>query len=381
MRKIRVLHIGIKNYPFGSAFSDNNLVGLRGGGMNKYCSILIDNISDEIESFLIVQKLSNQSKYEKINGINIFRVRTKGSRRIRQILVLLKSFFLSIKVIRKYKIDVVHGHMIQGIFFAYILSLFLNVKVVGTPYSFVVIGFSKIVNSFAKFIEKNIYKRIDAIVFETEGNLKKAYELRKLRLNNAVVISTGIDMPTVTNNIYALDKINLYYIGRIVKIKALDNLINSVEYLTPTERSQIHIDIIGEGELLNEYKTLVENKGLNSFIKLHGFINDIESFYKYSSIFILPSHMEGLSISLLEAMSHGKACIVNDFGLPFSNDEIYTMPENSPKTIAAAIKYFIDNRDEIKIFGNNARNRIKSDFSITSFSHKHIAMYQKVSKI
>lgn len=378
MKKIKVLHIGIKNYPFEASFSDDNLVGLRGGGVNKYCSILISNISQVVDSYLIVQRLSGQKDIEDINDIHVFRVRTKGSRRIRQVISLVKSFFLSIRLIRKYKIEIIHGHMIQGIFFAFILSKIFKIKLVATPYSFVTKGFSPVLNFFAHFIEKNIYSRVDIIIFETEGNLKFAREKRGLKLNNPSVINTGIEIPVISNKPSQDKVLKIYYIGRIVKIKAIDNLINGIALLSDEVRDQIFVDIIGEGELLNEYKKLVELKSLKKTVALHGFVYNADYYFQNSDIFILPSHTEGLSISLLEAMSYGKACIVNDFGLPFTKYEVCTMVNNNPASIANAIKYFVENRKKIQVFGNNARNSVKEKFSIDSFTRKHIDLYKSL---
>ena len=89
--------------------------------------------------------------------------------------------------------------------------------------------------------------------------------------------------------------------------------------------------------------------------------------------------MEGLSISLLEAMSYGKACIVNDYGLPFTSDEVYTMRNNKPDTIAEAIRYFINNSNQIQSFGDHAKRRIKKDYSVESFSLKHIDLYDNLA--
>jgi glycosyltransferase involved in cell wall biosynthesis len=376
MKKVKVLHIGIKNYPFNIAFSDENLVGLRGGGMNKYCDILINSISQEVESFLIVQKLSDQSENEYLDGVHVFRVSTKGSRRVRQIIASIKSFFLSINLIRKYKINIIHGHMIHGIFFAFLLSKLFRVKTVGTPYSFVTKGFSPVLNFTVKLIEKTVYKRVDVMIFETEGNQKVANEIRGLKLDNSTVINTGIEIPTIDKRQEQNKILKIYYIGRIVKIKALDNLIDGIALLTEEIRSQIFVDIIGEGELFDEYKKLVQIKNLINTINFHGFVDNIDSYLKNSDIFILPSHMEGLSISLMEAMSNSKACIVNDFGLPFSTEEVYIMKNNKPETIANAITYFVENREIIQVLGQNARNKIKEEFSIDSFGHKHISLYK-----
>ena len=64
MRGINVLHIGIKNWPFDSSFSDNELNGIRGGGMNKYCNILLNNLPPNINTHIITQRLGNQEKEE-----------------------------------------------------------------------------------------------------------------------------------------------------------------------------------------------------------------------------------------------------------------------------------------------------------------------------
>jgi hypothetical protein len=68
MEKTRVLYIGIKNRPFDAVFAKNALVGIRGGGINKYCDILFNALPSNIESYIITLKLSNQEKFE-VNDI------------------------------------------------------------------------------------------------------------------------------------------------------------------------------------------------------------------------------------------------------------------------------------------------------------------------
>ena len=48
--EIIVLHIGIKWWPLQMSLSDNNVIGLRGGGMLKYNDILINSYGDNIKS-------------------------------------------------------------------------------------------------------------------------------------------------------------------------------------------------------------------------------------------------------------------------------------------------------------------------------------------
>jgi len=375
MKKIKVLHIGIKNFPFNSSFEDEKLSGIRGGGMNKYCDILIHALPINIETFVITQKLKSQKRNEIYDRIHIKRIKSFGGRTFRQILTNLLSFFYAIIIIRKNEIDIVHGHMQPGILIAYFLGKILNIKVVGTPYSFTTNKTHFNLSGMAKFIESYYYKRIDKLIFETHENELKAYELRGLKYSNSVVINTGVYLPEKKEVSHYNDKINVLYIGRIVEIKALDKLVLSLLHMNDSVKESINIDIVGEGELLNSLRLLVKKQKLENYITLHGFVYDTFPFLKTADIFILPSDMEGLSISLLEAMSYGKACIVNDFGVPFSSQEVIVMKNNNPVTIAEAISFLVEHRDIIQTLGNNARLKLEKDFSITAFAEKYAKVY------
>lgn len=379
MKNIKVLHIGIKTFPYNTAFDKNDLYGLRGGGMNKYTSILIESICESVDSVVITQRLYNQNKYEYTDGIHIYRVRVFGGRLLRQIVLNLKSIILAIKIIKRHDINILHSHLPIGALFGYLLSKIFKIKNIVTPYSFVTMQGSLISNKIAKIIEKYIYIRFNRVIFETSENFGKFREIRKVNLNNVNVIQTGVDIPAdYSRNPKTNSKLRVFYIGRLVKIKALDNLIKSVMMLDKAHLGKIHIDIIGEGELESYFKLLIRENNLEDIIKIHGFIKDTEIYYKECDVFILPSYMEGLSISLLEAMGYGKACIVNNFGVPFRANEVYIMPNNHPSTIAKTISHFIDNRHLIYELGVNARERIIQDYSIETFANKYISVYQQL---
>ncbi len=383
--KTKVLHIGVKNWPFFEAFQDKNLEGIRGGGVNKYCSMLITNLPNDIESFLIVQKLTNQREFENVGNIKVFRVKTFGGRRLRQVITLLNSFFLAIFVIKKYKINVIHGHLLHGILMAYILGKLTNVKTIGTPYSFVTIGLPFFWGKLSKLIEKVIYQRINRLVFETYGNLEFARNIRSLEMRNAIVINTGINIPEKIKRGEKSECLRILYIGRMVRIKAIDNLLKGISLLKQKSETQFFLDLIGEGESLNMYKKLAKSYSLDNFVHFHGFVENVEEYWTNADLFILASHSEGLSITLLEAMSRGKACIVNDFSLPFSNKELYIMENNKPSTIANSILSLINDKKKIEELGMKAMKRIEKDFSIAEFIKKYVNLYkgivQKVDKI
>ena len=81
--------------------------------------------------------------------------------------------------------------------------------------------------------------------------------------------------------------------------------------MTMIENEDIHYCIAGKG---NEEKALLQvakDNKIESRIHLLGFRTDVEELYKSADIFCFPSHREGLSVALMEAMSAGLPCIVS----------------------------------------------------------------------
>jgi glycosyltransferase involved in cell wall biosynthesis len=377
---LRALHIGIKYWPYETGvIHHNDLKGKRGGGMMKYCDLLLNAFSGEVANTIIVQKLQGQKKAENIHGVESFRVTTFGNRSSRQVVANLKSFFIGARIIMKGNTDVIHGHLSAGIGVAWMLGRIFNKPVIGTPYSFVTVGNSFITNRLVRMVENTLYRRIDRLVFESEENRQKALTVRGLTFPNSVVIHTGITIPAQTGKEPAADGIiRLLYIGRLVKVKCLENLIMSVTFLDNRVRNKIHLDIVGEGERYDDLKKLILEQGLTDSIMLHGYVENNTGFFTDADIFLLTSHQEGLSISLLEAMSYGLACIVNDFGVPFSDLEVYTMKNNHPETIAEAITRFVDNPSLIRLYGENARRVLVDKFSVKRFAQSYQELYAGV---
>ncbi len=379
---MNILHIGIKYWPYSDNLTtDSELIGIRGGGMNKYCDLLINSFPISISSFVICQKLIGQKINEKSGNVSIYRLTTFGGRATRQILTNVLSLFVGMRIIKKENIDVIHGHMQPGIFIAYCLGKIYKKPVVGTPYSFATVEMNYFLNKIAKHIEKKYYPKVDVLVFESEENREKAFNLRKLAFPNSVVIHTGIEIPKISYTHKINNKFNLFFIGRLVKIKAIDNLLLAIKYLNQKDIDRIHLDIIGEGEMKEKLKRIIDINNLGNVVTLHGYLEDVSPFFINGEIFILPSYQEGLSIALLEAMSFGKACIVNNFGVPFNNGSVFEMENNEPSTIANAISVIINNKTLYKSLCVNSRKEIYDNFSVKKFSETYCDMYNKLRAI
>jgi glycosyltransferase involved in cell wall biosynthesis len=382
MNQINVLHLGIKYWPYNDeVFNSLDIKGIRGGGMNKYCDTLINALPSNIHSVIICQRLKGQKKFETNGCITIYRTYTIGNRATRQIIANLLGFLKSIRISKKEKIDIVHGHLETGILLGHYLGALLKKPVIGTPYSFTTIGLNFFYNKVCKFIESTYYKKINILVFESNENRNKALKLRGLNFPNSIVIHTGIQIPLNINEIDIKNSYNLLFIGRLVRIKAVENLILSLLNLDENVLCKIHLNIAGEGELYEKLRNLINDCKLNQYITLHGFVANSSEMFIGNDIFILPSFQEGLSIALLEAMSYGMACIVNNFGVPFRKESVYEMPNNDPITIAKAITNIVNNNLLYSQLRKNARSEIIENFSVQKFADNYFRVYNQAKNL
>ncbi len=93
-------------------------------------------------------------------------------------------------------------------------------------------------------------------------------------------------------------------VGRLVEVKNQATVLRAFRRVID-EVPQARLRIAGEGELRGELEALVDSLGLREHVEFLGFCDDIKSLLQSSHVFLLPSHSEGCSISLVEAMSSG----------------------------------------------------------------------------
>ena len=69
--------------------------------------------------------------------------------------------------------------------------------------------------------------------------------------------------------------------------------------------------LIGDGDLRPQIEKSINEKGLQSSVILAGSRNDVWSYYQAMDVFVMPSHYEGLPVSMVEAQAAGLPCVVS----------------------------------------------------------------------
>lgn len=164
-------------------------------------------------------------------------------------------------------------------------------------------------------------------------------------------------------------------IGRLVEEKSIDIFIEALSILKQKNIS-FEVKIAGEGKLKKSLQNLVKAKSLDKEISFIGWIDDKEEFFDNIDIFCLPSKIEHLSISLLEAMSFAKPIITADSFGPTEvikhNQEGLVVKKENPEELANAIETFILDQTLAKKCANNAFKKYQQNFTLESSSERLI---------
>ncbi|MFC0473521.1 1,4-alpha-glucan branching protein domain-containing protein [Halalkalibacter kiskunsagensis] len=135
------------------------------------------------------------------------------------------------------------------------------------------------------------------------------------------VIPNGVDPDLLqpytssTANITSNDTFTVFSVGRIVREKGYQTVINAAAILKE-KNVNIRFVIAGKGPMLDEFKQQVYERQLESFVTFLGFVSDEErnEWFNRCDATIFPSLYEPFGIVALEGLAANKATMVSDTG-------------------------------------------------------------------
>jgi glycosyltransferase involved in cell wall biosynthesis len=122
--------------------------------------------------------------------------------------------------------------------------------------------------------------------------------------------------------------------------------------------------IVGEGPLRGVLEDEVSKLGVEGSVEFAGYREDVAVEYAASSVFVLPSLLEGFSNVLVEAMAAGCACVATACPggpkeiLGFGRHGLLVEPAN-PEQLAEALLKLVKDPEERARLGLSAQDRAK----------------------
>ncbi len=208
--------------------------------------------------------------------------------------------------------------------------------------------------------------------------------LLDLPMSRIAILPNPADLPESVPDRRAATGLKLLFLGRIGERKGAFDLIRAFSELPDDVRSDCTLTLAGDGEV-GAASALAAQSARSAQIVVHGWTDaeGVQSLLRESDAFVLPSHAEGMSMALIEAMSWGLPVIATNAGgaqefLADGRNSLVVDP-GDVNGISKAITDLYRDRQKRMALGRAARETI-SQFSIGSYIARLSALYEKLAR-
>jgi glycosyltransferase involved in cell wall biosynthesis len=181
-------------------------------------------------------------------------------------------------------------------------------------------------------LTKRISKRIKGLLFSTYIDTfvgVSQYTVNEIRsdfgktaASKTIVIYNGIVTDSIQKRLNRSSiKPTFLTACHLRYSKGIQDLVEAVSLLPEPIRTDIHIDVYGDGPCAPDLKALVEQKKLNAQFTFKGNSPNLGSIYHCYDYLIHPSHMECFSLGILESLAANVPVITTSVG---GNEEVVT---------------------------------------------------------
>jgi glycosyltransferase involved in cell wall biosynthesis len=172
----------------------------------------------------------------------------------------------------------------------------------------------------------------------------------------------------------AVERIRVITVARLDRTKGYLELLEAATAVC-ARRDDVDFVWVGDGPMSSALRAAVFDRGLSERIHLLGRRSDVPELLRSSKLFVLPSHFEGLSFALLEAMSAGVPIVATAVSstpevLEFGRCGLL-VPVRDPDALTAAILQALAAPEETRKLTESALVRVR-EFSREVMTRKTV---------
>ncbi len=127
------------------------------------------------------------------------------------------------------------------------------------------------------------------------------------------------------------------------------------------QHGDVSLMLLGGGSQGPAIRQILSNGGVLDQVTFAGQVSQkhLPRFYRMADLYVSPSHVDGSSVSLMEALACGLPCLVSDIPANkewvFDDQNGWTFPDGNADILAAKIQAAIEKRPTLPVIGKNAR--------------------------
>lgn len=326
-------------------------------------------------------ELDDRNEYKGVKIINVPTIEAKG------LAAMTSSFSATIRASRS-SADVVHIHAEGPAAMCGLLRLIGKKGARGARKRIIVTihgldwqrakwgGFA---SKYIKYGEKQAVKYADEIIVLSSAN--QDY-FRTEYGRETVLIPNGISLPRLVpvdeiQKKWGLEKDGyVLFLGRIVPEKGLRYLVDAWHFIHTDKKLVIAGGSSDTQAFMDGLKSMAgENVIFTGFQQ--GRV--LEELYSNAYIYTLPSDLEGMPLSLLEAMSYGNCCLVSDIRecTEVVEDKAVVFKKSDVDSLRAKLQELLDNERLVQEYKRSAAEFIIGKYNWDDVVDRTLEIYRK----
>ena len=198
-----------------------------------------------------------------------------------------------------------------------------------------------------------------------------------------VFIPNGVSSPELREadeiaNRFGLEKNGyILFLGRLVPEKGITYLIDAFRAVQTDKK----LVIAGGSSDTADFAQELKNRAAgDARILFTGFVQGrlLEELYSNAYVYALPSDLEGMPLSLLEAMSYGNCCVTSDIEecAAVTGEYGLTFPTGDVSALQALLQKLCDEPETVEYYQKNARDYITKKYSWDDVTNRTLECYR-----
>ncbi len=239
-------------------------------------------------------------------------------------------------------------------------------------------------SKYIKYGERNLVKYADEVIVLSES-AKEYFE--KTYSRKTVIIHNGTEKPVIREadritRLYGLRKHDyICVISRLTAEKGIHYLIDAFIKAHTGKK----LVIAGDTSDTDDYVALIKDKAKNNpDIIFTGFVTGevLDELYSNAYAVCLPSDLEGMSLSLLEAFAYGNAVLCSDIpeNTSVAGDKALYFEKGNTEDLAQKLKYLCQNSEKAQRLRKDAAPYIFSKYSWDKTAEQTLNIYRDILK-
>ena len=315
-------------------------------------------------------------RYRGVTVIPVATIEGKG------LAALTSSFAATLKALRS-RPDVIHYHA-EGPCVPLLLAHWAGIRTVATIHGldWQRAKWGRFASMYLKLGERIAARYADEVIVlsrNVQQYFLETYGREVHFIPNGIDRREPVEADVITRTYGLVKDGYILFLGRMVPEKGVHYLVEAFRRLDTDKKLVIAGGASDSAEYYDRIRSMAEG---DPRIILTGFVQGqvLEELYSNAYLYVLPSDLEGMPMSLLEAMSYGNCCITSD--IPECAEVIgnygVTFRKSDVLELADKLSELLLNSDQRQHFRSQAVDYITNSFSWKSVVDQTLTLYKRV---